>query len=171
VQGTVGTSGGIRATRCGIANNPQPSHAGLSASKPSVFYPSNGGGRGIFTGPVILLLVLAPLLQGLGIEVHHRGTFLARLAFTLIGLAAFGFHLCPSLPTAAWHTRSHGAFGSIRPKVDVETHFHFSMLVRAPFVKSQGNHRSRLSQSCPKRGSGANGRRSIYHTLERVKSG
>ena len=57
----------------------------------------NGGGRVIFTGLVILLLVLAPLLQGLGIEVRHHGTFLARLALTLIGLAAFGFHRCPSL--------------------------------------------------------------------------
>ena len=55
----------------------------------------------IFTGLVILLLVLAPLLQGLGIEVRHHGTFLARLAFMLIGLAAFGFHPCPALPTAA----------------------------------------------------------------------
>jgi hypothetical protein len=37
--------------------------------------------------------------------VRHHWTFLARLAFTLIGLAAFGFHICPSLPTAAWHNR------------------------------------------------------------------
>jgi hypothetical protein len=65
----------------------------------------NGGGRVILTRLVILLLVLAPLLQGLGIEVRHHGTFLARLAFTLIGLAAFGFHPCPSLPTAASHHR------------------------------------------------------------------
>jgi hypothetical protein len=56
----------------------------------------NGGGRVILTGLVLLLLVLAPLLQGLGIEVRHHGTFLACLAFTLIGLAAFGFHPCPS---------------------------------------------------------------------------
>ena len=59
---------------------------------PVVFSPFNGGGRGICTGLVIVLLVLAPLLQGLGSEVRHPGTFLARLAFTLIGLAACGFH-------------------------------------------------------------------------------
>jgi hypothetical protein len=47
--------------------------------------------------------VLAPWLLGLGIEVCHQRTFLARLAFPLIGLAAFGFHPCSSLPAAAWH--------------------------------------------------------------------
>lgn len=60
-----------------------------------------------------LPLVLAPLLQGLGIAGRHHGTCLACLAFTLIGLAAFGFHPCPSLPTAAsyhritWHLWQH----------------------------------------------------------------
>ena len=33
---------------------------------------------------LLLMLVLAPLLLGLGIEVRYHGTFLARLAFTLI---------------------------------------------------------------------------------------
>ena len=55
--------------------------------------------------PPPLFLVLAPVLQGLGIEVGHHGAFLARLAFTLIGLAAFGFHPCPALPTGASHNR------------------------------------------------------------------
>jgi hypothetical protein len=76
-------------------------HLGVDQQYPPVFCTLNGGGRVTLTGLVILLLVLAPLLQGLGIEVRHHGTFLARLAFTLIGLAAFSFHLCPSLPTAA----------------------------------------------------------------------
>jgi hypothetical protein len=71
----------------------------------SIFCTSNGGGRVTLTGLVILLIVLAPLLLGLGIEVCHHWTFLARLAFTLIGLAAFGFHPYPSLPTAAWYNR------------------------------------------------------------------
>src|SRR5262245_20975309 len=44
-----------------------------------------------------LLLVLAPVLQGLGIEVRHHRTLLTRLAFPLIGLAAGGLHLSPSL--------------------------------------------------------------------------
>jgi hypothetical protein len=61
--------------------------------------------RGHLHRLVISFLVLAPWLQGLGIEVRHHWTFLARLAFTLIGLAAFGFHPCPSLPPAAWHNR------------------------------------------------------------------
>jgi len=69
------------------------------------FCSSNGGRRVTLTGLVILLLVLAPLLLGLGIEVRHHWTFLARLAFPLIGLAAFGFHPCPSLPTVVWYNR------------------------------------------------------------------
>ena len=56
-----------------------------------------------FRGHALLLLMLAPWLLGLGIEVRHHRTFLARLAFPLIGLAAFSFHPCPSLPAAAWH--------------------------------------------------------------------
>jgi len=56
-------------------------------------------------GHALLLLALAPLLQDLGIEVRHYRTFFARLAFTLIGLAACGFHPCPSLPAAALHDR------------------------------------------------------------------
>jgi hypothetical protein len=49
--------------------------------------------------------MLAPLLLGIGIEVRHHRTFLARLTFTLIGLAAFGFHPGPSLSTAAWYNQ------------------------------------------------------------------
>jgi predicted small lipoprotein YifL len=39
---------------------------------------------------------------------HHR-TFLAGLAFTLIRLAACGFHGAPSLPAAAAHAHASGS--------------------------------------------------------------
>jgi hypothetical protein len=55
-----------------------------------------------------ILLGLEPFLLSLGIEARHHGTFLARLAFTLIRLTAFGFHRCPSLPAAASHDRAPG---------------------------------------------------------------
>ena len=54
-----------------------------------------------FRGHALLLLMLAPCLLGLGIEVRHHRTFLARLAFPLIGLAAGGLHPSPSLSATA----------------------------------------------------------------------
>ena len=49
--------------------------------------------------------MLAPVLQGLGIAVRHHRTFLTRLAFPLIGLAAGGLHLSPSLAAPAVSNR------------------------------------------------------------------
>jgi hypothetical protein len=40
--------------------------------------------RQVKVNVALLLIVLAPLLQGLAIEVRHHWTFLARLAFALI---------------------------------------------------------------------------------------
>ena len=53
----------------------------------------------------MLLLVLTSVLQGLGIEVRHHRTFLTRLAFPLIGLAAGGLHPSPSLAATAVSNR------------------------------------------------------------------
>ena len=81
----------------------------VSASTPSNARPHTGHALWRMSVERLLLLGLAPWLLGLGIQVHHHRTFLAGLAFTLIRLAAFGFHGAPSLPAAAAHAHASGS--------------------------------------------------------------
>jgi hypothetical protein len=85
----------------------------VSASAPSKTRPHTG--HALWRLPVerLLLLGLAPWLLGLGIQVRHHWTFLAGLAFTLIRLAACGFHGAPSLPAAAAHAQASGSIAVI----------------------------------------------------------
>jgi len=85
----------------------------VSASAPSNARPHTGHALWRMSVERLLLLGLAPWLLGLGIQVHHHRTFLAGLAFTLIRLAAFGFHGAPSLPAAAAHAQASGSIAVI----------------------------------------------------------
>ena len=98
----------LGALRCGPAGTSAGLKTDLEGSGPAESDDADGLGEVLEhypqapgTRPVILLLVLAPLLQGLGIEVRHHRTLLTRLAFPLIGLAAGGLHLSPSLAAPA----------------------------------------------------------------------
>ena len=85
--------------------------------------------------------MLAPVLQGLGIEVRHHRTFLTRLAFPLIGLAAGGLHLSPSLGDRRVESGCMASLALKHSQNDVETHFHSIVLLCSSAVKAPGPQR------------------------------